>query len=86
MKPSSISTISGSKKGSKEIGLFFGSICDGTNPTTYTSSALHLSTFDIVAIVISIAPQPRSDELNGCHPSQCAEKKEKVCLLSKRHG
>lgn len=83
MKPSSISTISGSKKGSKEIGLFF---WKRTNPTTYTSSALHLSTFDIVAIVISIAPQPRSDELNGCHPSQCAEKKEKVCLLSKRHG
>ena len=77
MKPSSISAISGSKKGSKEIGLFFGSICDGTNPTTYTSTVLHLSTFDIVAIVISIAPQPRSDELNGCHPSQCAEKKKR---------
>ena len=73
MKPSSISAINGSKKGSKYIGLLFGSICDGTNPTTYTSSALHLSTFDIVAIVTSIAPQPRNDELKGCQPSQCAE-------------
>ena len=46
------------------MGLFFASMCDGTNLTTYTSSALHISTFDTVAIVASIAQQPWSGERN----------------------
>ena len=56
MNPSSMSLISGSKNGSNDIGHFAGSRQEGTNPMTYTSSTLHLSSFGMVAIVNSIAP------------------------------
>lgn len=72
MKPPSMSLIRGSIKGSKEMGLFFGSKYEGTNPTTYTSSVWHLSTLDIVAMDTSIAPVfARSEYLHVLYLATC---------------
>ena len=56
MNRSLMSRTKGSRKGSKERGLFFGSKYEGTKPTTYTSSVQHLFTLDMVAMETPIAP------------------------------
>lgn len=54
MKLFFIFVISGFKKGFKEIGFFFGSICDGINFIMYIFLVLYFFIFDIVVIVILI--------------------------------